>query len=308
MALTYTELPLISELYHRNLEEPIKKKAVEFFDRLDNNHDGKIRIRELIGSTLANRFGQDFLQHLFYSLDEENKGYLDFRQCLAVYFLCNYSTRICEACELHIPYGLGYTCFRCWEERLSSIDGQTFTVCLGCHSTHNYGHSHNAVHLAHDFVLFDKLLSGQHLPSSSEGVRRVHYREVEQTMKQCTVCGDHHECTAQGFTCNKHMTQMYRSKKFVCEWCFSYLCSRCGKFFCDATTRAEPGKWLQRMVCPSCYEKNVTNTSYDSRVKELKKSLALDKLMERCTTCNIKQKNGTLYWVINGKNMAEIPR
>ncbi|KAH7297788.1 hypothetical protein KP509_25G012600 [Ceratopteris richardii] len=267
MALTCKQLRMVAELRHGKLPEPVKSKASEFFEFLDVDKDGKVTLQELLASTLTEKFSQHFLENLFYSLDDEEKGYLNFTQCLAVNYMCMYSTRVCGGCDYNIPHGLGYTCFRCLKDGASGTDAKAFSVCLDCYSSRNYRHAHHAMHLLHDFMLLETLLNKWPSASAQEETEPAPIKEVQQTMKQCIICGDHHESTVRGFTCDVHMARMRNSIEFVCEWCFSYLCYRCGNLYRDSTTRAEPGKWLQRFVCPACHQKNSTTDRYESSLQ-----------------------------------------
>ncbi|KAI5081839.1 hypothetical protein GOP47_0001582 [Adiantum capillus-veneris] len=303
MATTFKDLSLIAELHYSKLPDAFKIKASEFFDTLDLDGDGIVTLPELLNSNLEGKFGEDFIKDVFYSLDVDGKGHLNFRESLTLYYLCMYSARLCEGCERNIPHGLGYTCFKCWKEGISSVNGQAFGVCLECYASLNYQHEHEPLHLLHDFVLFDNLLHNK--PSSPAAPIPAPVRAIEQTVKQCIVCGDYHESGARGFTCKVHMSRMRDSTEFVCEWCFSYLCSKCGNLFRDSTTRAEPGKWLQKFVCPTCHQKNITTDCYDASLRKLQRVLGGVELLKHCRTCEIKHRNGTLFWIVNGTNMVQ---
>ncbi|MCO5572523.1 hypothetical protein L7F22_026278 [Adiantum nelumboides] len=302
MATSYKDLSLIAELHYSRLPDAFKIKASEFFDTLDLDGDGTVTLSELLNSNLEGNFGEDFIKDVFYSLDVEGKNHLNFRESLTLYYLCMYSARLCEGCERNIPHGLGYTCLKCWKEGVSSVHNQAYCVCLECYSSLNYQHEHDPQHLLHDFVLFDDLLHNK--PSSPTAPIPAPIRTIEQTAKQCIVCGDYHESGTRGFTCEVHMSRMRDSTEFVCEWCFSYLCSKCGNLFRDSSTRAEPGKWLQRFVCPSCHQKNVTTDCYDASLRKLQRVLGGVELLRHCRTCEIKYRNGTLFWIVNGTNMG----
>eukprot|EP00250_Pteridium_aquilinum_P031883 c44479_g1_i1 orf=155-394(+) len=79
MAITFRELSLIAELHYGKLPDAFKEKASEFFDALDLDGDGAVTLPELLTSNLEGKFGQEFIQHVFFNLDEEGKGCLGFR-------------------------------------------------------------------------------------------------------------------------------------------------------------------------------------------------------------------------------------
>lgn len=297
MAITFKELSEIAQIHYQKLPAPFKAKASEFFDALDADGDGLLTLPELLESGLVMKFSKDFVRHVFFSLDEEGKGHLEFPECMTLYYICMYSNRTCNSCSRAILQGLGYTCFRCHNEGLP-----TFTLCLDCFASRSFEHEHGHVHLLHDFVLFDNLLQSK--PSSPP--RPAPVKPDEQTIKQCIVCGDFHESGTRGFMCDVHMSKMRASNDSVCEWCFSYFCSKCGNLFRDSSTRAEPGKWLQRFVCPSCHQNQVSSDCYETSLQRLQSLLSTAELLQHCKTCEIKQRNGTLFWIVNGSNTASM--
>ncbi|KAH7297791.1 hypothetical protein KP509_25G012900 [Ceratopteris richardii] len=300
MALTYSQLRSIAELWHEQLPEPVKLKESELFQILDVDNDGKVTLQELLTSRFTEKFAQDFLENLFYNLDAEEKGYLDFTECLTVNYVCNYTSRVCGGCGYNITQGLGYTCLRCLNDMGSETYAKVFSVCLYCYSSRNYRHSHHAMHLLHDFVLLERLLDKWPSTCARVETASAPNKEAQQVLEQCAICGDHHNVTARGFTCNTHMVRMGRES--VCEWCSSYFCSRCGNHFHDGTTRAEPGKWLKRNTCLDCRQRNIATDCYNSALQRMQKKLARADLLQQCRTCEIKQRNGTLFWVVNNKN------
>ncbi|KAH7297790.1 hypothetical protein KP509_25G012800 [Ceratopteris richardii] len=301
MALTFHELRLVADLYYSRLPCPSKEKAKEFIDSLDVMQNGKITMEALKSSNATRKFGVDFLERAFYGLDEGGKGYLNSDDCLTLYYICTYSMRSCDGCQKTIPQGFGYTCLKCWKEGITTTNLQIPSLCLQCYSQKNYQHIHGTRQFFHDFAMFEHIIKERPWTVPPEETLPAPFKEAQQTTRQCKVCGDYHESTARGFKSDVHMAPVRNSTELVCEWCFSYLCLRCGKLFRDSSLRAEPGKWLKKFVCHDCTKSNSSQDIYYSSVQAIQRALSRSELLQHCSTCKIKQQNGTLFWVVDQK-------
>ncbi len=130
-----------------------------FQDWLSDWSEGKTRISlvlvlAVLMGLLLGMVGYTIIKQIFYGLDEKRTGNLGIDACMAIYFLCTYSKRICRSCNHPIAQGLAYTCFKC------HADGVVpkFQVCLSCFSSGAYQHPHASSDMLHDYALFEQLL------------------------------------------------------------------------------------------------------------------------------------------------------
>ncbi|KAH7297786.1 hypothetical protein KP509_25G012400 [Ceratopteris richardii] len=281
----FKDLQLIAQLHYEKAAEGSAMRL---------NRKQKVTLEQLLNTKFAESFRHEVLERIFKGLDDKRKGYLNFNECVTFQYLCMYSNRICAGCKRNIAQGQGYSCYKCWKEVPSDIDNdKLFTVCYDCFCNRNFHHHHHHLHLLHDFVLFDNLLSKRSLAPSGKEATPPTTNSLEQAVRQCIVCGDHHESRAQGFLRSRHMDQMQYSSNFVCEWCSSSFCSKCGRTNEDNLELACFGKWLQRSICYNC------RTLSDTKD-------VTDNMLQRCKTCKIKQSNGTLLLALNGTNIASM--
>lgn len=290
-----------AHFYYSGLEADEQAAIRKDFDAMDASHDGRISLREFMGA-LSNKRNDFLLPKLFAFLDVDFNGFLDFSEYVIVNYLLRpggAGLRMCESCEAPILL-VGYTCLTCREER-GSNGALPFNLCFKCYGARSFSHHHST--LVDSLVMYNMLLSKHPVDHPQEKTVVIDQSmEDPPSQAQCCICGDYHrnDINAMLVFGRKHMMETQdASGEFVCEWCFSWGCNKCGKFFQGSSSTSTPGKWLNVDICctPCGTFGNMTNR------EGIFKKLAESELSHRCKTCAIKMKNG-LLWGNHKRNKA----
>ena len=153
MVISFQQLSIVSNLHYEN-HKKARKKAVKFFEKLDEDGDGWITKEEVMGSKLVTDLGKNFMKKALKGVDGDADGYITFDESKSLLYLSEYSKRKCRACGRSLRYGHGFSCIQCVQEQADD-----FNLCYRCFESRGIEHArHGYLHFLHDFAFLNKLL------------------------------------------------------------------------------------------------------------------------------------------------------
>lgn len=125
--------------YYANMSEDQQQSFERFNSLMDGNGDGKVRFQEYMD--FIRKQGYNHVpSNLFRLLDENNRGYLDFEECVTLFYMitCNRFV-FCGGynCKSHL-LGLHFVCVECYR-----VGKGTFSLCSTCYRDTNFDHEHS---------------------------------------------------------------------------------------------------------------------------------------------------------------------
>ncbi|KAI8566568.1 hypothetical protein RHMOL_Rhmol02G0050500 [Rhododendron molle] len=165
---TMEDLVKTAKLYYEKSSLDIQTAALDFFESLDNNNDGKVSLHEFLGFMRDKGHVKMGSSQFFNKLDDDNNGTLEFMEIMALYYIIKSGRPFCGGCDEFIP-GMYFTCSVCFDN-----GNDLFCVCQNCFEADHYSH-HHARFLDNYALLEAKKMHGsnivthsnQHEPSSS---------------------------------------------------------------------------------------------------------------------------------------------
>ncbi|KAG5560443.1 hypothetical protein RHGRI_003679 [Rhododendron griersonianum] len=125
--------------YYARMSDDQRQSVEGFISRMDGNGDGKVSFQEYLDFIGAQ--GYDHVpSDLFRLLDENNREYLDFGDCVTLFYMitCNRFV-FCggDNCKSHL-LGLHFVCVECYR-----VGKGTFSLCSSCYRDTNFDHEHS---------------------------------------------------------------------------------------------------------------------------------------------------------------------
>ncbi|KAE9455517.1 hypothetical protein C3L33_12565, partial [Rhododendron williamsianum] len=112
--------------YYANMSIGQKQAVQDFYKSLDANGDGMVTSQEYLDALRKVGLNQTrFPSNLFQLLDKNNDGFLDFEECVTLYYMITGQRIIsCDGCGSFM-LGLHFLCVECY--RVSK--DKTFDLC-----------------------------------------------------------------------------------------------------------------------------------------------------------------------------------
>ena len=159
-----------------------------------------------------------FVAALFALFDADSDGALNFWEAGDLSYACTEcSFHTCDRCGVLILGNTVYICLACNGKREWPVAGTATpffcSACLELHGggVHDTGHSQSPTCALNEYTL--------PLTEWSICTRTA----------ACRCCGRRHSSGCTGYVGHLHMERQ-RDGSFVCEWCLSSKCCRCGKW------------------------------------------------------------------------------
>ncbi|KAG5560450.1 hypothetical protein RHGRI_003685 [Rhododendron griersonianum] len=126
--------------YYAKMSE-VQRQSFERFNRLiDGNGDGKVSFEEYFDYISIQGYNH-LPWNLFQLLDENSRGYLDFEECVTLFYMitCNRFV-FCGGynCKSPLLLGLHFVCVECYR-----VGKGTFSLCSSCYRDTNFDHEHS---------------------------------------------------------------------------------------------------------------------------------------------------------------------
>lgn len=257
-----------AQLFYDQLPPDLQLRFIERLKSVDADGNGLVSQAELVqscrnsGEPLSKMASR--LPKLFSVLDMDGNGYLDFDECKSLFFLFT-SYTVCDHCG-DIILDFSFSCEDCW-----SLHEAWFDLCLKCYPAMVYAHQH------------------RNFAPRQIVVHRTLFNHLNQV--QCVVCGDFHRKDLRGVLIGNHVVMDPLSGEHVCEWCVTWSCSRCGRYFPGVRSSASPRCWLLTgYYCTAC-----GGTGNRTSIAPVIKAIMESNVVQSCSTCRIKANNGTLW-------------
>ncbi|XP_071705800.1 uncharacterized protein [Rutidosis leptorrhynchoides] len=135
------ELTKIAEGYYRATTNEVRKSALEFFNAMDDDGDGKIDKMEFIKFMRDQGYYQMKNSSFFNQLDLDGNGTLDFNEVRTLYYIVKSGRPFCDFCDKFIT-STYFKCVGCLEE---DKVGQSFYQCLDCYLNPKCIHTHKGL-------------------------------------------------------------------------------------------------------------------------------------------------------------------
>lgn len=156
------EIREVAKAYYNGAEEEEKKIAQQFFQKLDENGDGKVSL-ESFKRKADPSF--PYTEHNFRVLDENGDGTLDFEEVLALYYMTKVPITTCSACSCMLLDSY-FSCLPC--------QGKTsYSLCCHCYSRRNFHHHHPSDDFADNraqLTLLEQLLGQEQVPRNRRDI------------------------------------------------------------------------------------------------------------------------------------------
>ncbi|KAI8566555.1 hypothetical protein RHMOL_Rhmol02G0049800 [Rhododendron molle] len=125
--------------YFANFSDDQRQLYESFASLMGRDGDGKVSYREY--SEFIRKQGYyDVPPNLFMLLDKNNRGYLDFEECVTLFYMitCN-RFLFCggHKCNSHL-LGLHFQCVQCYK-----VGKKTYNLCSTCYRDTNFNHEHS---------------------------------------------------------------------------------------------------------------------------------------------------------------------
>ena len=143
------ELYKNARAYYEAAPEKIRRLANEFFAEMDRDGDRKVKLHEYLPFMKARGYAQMSNPRFFSMLDIGEKGYLQFWDVMALYYIVISGRPFCDGCGVFV-IGTFFTCMKCFNDSKAVISttsctsstNSTFNICSGCFQKGSYIHDH----------------------------------------------------------------------------------------------------------------------------------------------------------------------
>ncbi|CAL5413654.1 unnamed protein product [Camellia sinensis] len=130
------EIQETAQVYYKAVSKKVRKLAKEFFNKMDDNGDGKVSLAEFTGFMGEEGYEAMNNPDFFEGINKNINGEFDFDDVKTLYYILQSGRPLCGCCRKLIV-GMYFTCVKCF-----SCDTQSFCLHPACFGRGKYVHKH----------------------------------------------------------------------------------------------------------------------------------------------------------------------